>query len=150
MVGFGGFVATPVTPMPTASPVVLKHVTVVLAEVVVHPVSVTPAAVSDKPVPLPVAAVPSTNVVEFVTDAIVVEAAMFVPLMLIPGINPVVLLHVTVVVPLVVQFESTMAAVWLFDPPVNLTSPTARKPVVVQEFMLPESPLTVEAFAKSS
>ena len=111
IVGFGGFVVIPVTPMPTASPVVLRHVTAVLAEVVVQPVSVTPAAVRDSPEPLPVAAVLSSKVVAFVTELIVAVPTMFAPLIDMPGITPVVLAQVTVVVPLVVQFINRMAAV---------------------------------------
>ena len=76
-----------------------------------HPARVTPAAVRDKAVPLPVAAELKTNDVPFVTDATVVPAAMFVPLMLMPTTSPVVLAQVTAVVPLVVQLVSTMAAV---------------------------------------
>ena len=54
--GFGGFVVSPAPamPMPTASPVVLAVLIVGLVPSE-QPVSETPAAVSDKPVPLPVA-----------------------------------------------------------------------------------------------
>ena len=74
-----------------------------------QPVSVTPAAVSESDDPLPVATALRTNVVEFVMDAMVVPAAMFTPLMLMPGMSPVVLMQVTVVVPFVVQFANTIA-----------------------------------------
>ena len=111
MIGFGGLVVAPVTPMPMTSPLVLRQVTELLAEVVVQPVSVTPAAVKDRPVPEPVAAPLMTKVVPLVTELIVAPDGMFVPLINMPGMSPVVLAQVTVVVPFVVPFVNTMGTV---------------------------------------
>ena len=150
MVGFGGLVVAPVMPMPTASPLVLKQVTDVLAEVVVQPVSVTPAAVSDKPVLVAVAALLMTKVVPFVTELIVAPDGMLVPLINMPGIRPVVLVQVTVVVPFVAQFDSTIAAVRLPVAPRSLASPVARTFVEVHAFMLPAKAVVVDALPKIS
>ena len=111
MIGFGGLVVAPVTPMPMTSPLVLRQVTELLAEVVVQAVSVTPAAVKDRPVPEPVAAPLMTKVVPLVTELIVAPDGMFVPLINMPGMSPVVLAQVTVVVPFVVPFVNTMGTV---------------------------------------
>ena len=148
IVGLGGFVAAPVTPMPTASPVVLRHVTDVLAVPVVQPVSVTPAAVSDSPVPFPDAAWLITNVVLSVIETMVVATVVgvvtfvptiFVPVINMPGINPVVLVQVTVVVPFVAPFASTIAAVRFPVPPRSRASAAARLAVAFHAFMFPGS-----------
>jgi hypothetical protein len=97
--------------MPTTSPVVLAQVTAALPEVTLQLVSVTPATVSDRPLPLPEAGWLSTSVVALVTDATVVEAGMFVPVINIPATTPAVLVHVTVVEPLVVQLANTIGSV---------------------------------------
>ena len=74
--------------------------------VVAQFVSRTPAAVSVSAEPVPLAAWLITNVVELVTEAMVVGTVpvvgvvvltMFVPVSNMPGINPVVLAQVTVV-----------------------------------------------------
>ena len=112
MVGFGGLVTTPAMPMPTTNPLVLRQVTELLVEVVVQPVSVTPAAVSDKPLAAALAALLMTKVVPSVTELIVAPGGMLVPLISMPGIKLVVLAQVTVVDAFaVVQAVSTMAAV---------------------------------------
>jgi hypothetical protein len=140
--------------MPMESPVVLAVFTVGLVPSE-QPVSVTPAAVSVSDEPLPVAAVFITKVIPFVTEEIVALPAMFVPLMLMPGISPVVLAHVTVVVPFVVQLLSTTGVVWLPVPPRNFTSAAARLAFALHAFMLPGIeklvPVPVnDAFAKIS
>lgn len=109
--GPGGFEVTPETPMPTARPAVLAQMMVGLV-VNEQPVSVTPAAVRDKAEPVPVAAVLMTKVVVLVTELIVAVPGIFVPLMLMPGISPVVLAQVTVTEAFVVaQLVRTMAEV---------------------------------------
>ena len=110
-VGLPGLVGTPVIPMPTTRPTVLAQETLGLPVVVVQLVSVTPAAVRVKPVPLPVAAALRMSVVALVIEAMEVPAAMFVPLMLMPGQMLAVLAHVTVVVPFVVAFVSRIGTV---------------------------------------
>ena len=116
---FGGFVTSPVplTTMPMLSPAVPAHVTVV--PLTVQPVSDTPAAVSDTDAPLLVGTVAlSTRDVALVTVWIVVPVGMKVPaifpLMLMPGINPVVVVapvQVTVAEPSVVQVARTIGTV---------------------------------------
>jgi len=142
---FGGFVVKPlpVMPMPTARLVVLAVLIVGLVPSV-HPVSVMPAAVSDKPLPLPVAALLMTKVVAFVTTLIVAFAGMFVPEISMPGHRPVVLAQVTVVVPFVVTFVSVMGAVLFPVLPRCFTSCALRTAVVVQAFCAPVMPLAIE------
>ena len=150
-VGFGGFVVSPAPaiPIPTERPVVLAQLIVGLVPSE-QPVSETPAAVSESPVPLPVAATLITKVVEFVIELMAAVPAMFAPLTLIPGMSPVVLAQVTVVVPFVVQFVSTMGTVRLPVEPRSFTSAAARTLVAVHVFIAPASPPVVEAFEKIS
>jgi hypothetical protein len=109
-VGFCGFVVRPEAAMPTASPVVLAVFTVGLVPGE-QPVSVTPAAVSVRELPVPVASRLRMNSVALLICEIVVLAGMFVPVINIPGIRPAVLAQVTDVVPFVAQFVRTMGAV---------------------------------------
>ncbi len=102
----------PVSPMPGTRPTVLSQVTVVLAAVVVQFVKVMPFAVKVAVVLDAVAAALATKVVLFVIELIVAPAAMPGPVMIIPGQRFAVLLHSTVVPPLVVvQFVSTTGEV---------------------------------------
>jgi hypothetical protein len=141
---------------------------VVLAQLIVgvvaseQPVRLTPAAVALETVPSALTGALSTKVVvlELGIEAIVVVAAMDVPLMLplklIPGISPALLVQVTVVVPftvLAVQFDRTIGAVWLFVPPRSLTFPVFPTVVAVQAFIrstLPVNPAVVEALPNVS
>jgi hypothetical protein len=136
--------------MPTASPLVLRQVTELLPVEVVHPDSVTPAAVSDNPVPLPVAAVFMRRLVALVMELIVAFAGMFGPEIDMPGQRFAVLLHVTVVVPFVVQFVSTMGTVRFPVPLRCFTSVALRFAVAVHALMAPASPLAVDPFENVS
>ena len=133
--------------------------TVLLLAVVEQPVSVTPSAVSDRPLPVPEAAWLSTKVVLLVTELIVVAtvlppnvtSTMFVPVINMPGRRPVVVAQVTVVEPLVVvQLLSTIAAVWFAAPPCSDTSFGLRLAVAVQAFIAPTRPLPVDPLEKPS
>ena len=102
----------PVSPMPATRPVVLSHVTVVLAAAVVQFVRVIPFAVSAAAVLDAVAAALMTKVVLLVIELIVVPAAMPGPVMIMLGHRFAVLLHATLVLALVVvQFVSTTGEV---------------------------------------
>lgn len=139
----------PVSPMPTTRPTVLSQVTVVLAAVVVQFVKLMPLAVKVAVVLDAAAEELMTKVVPFVIELIVAPAAMPGPVMIIPGQRFAVLLHSTLVPPLVVvQFVSTTGDV-RFD--CRFACRVAPAPFVVQ-VLRPPVPLQLfeEAIEKVS
>ena len=108
----------PVNAIPTTSPTVLSQVTVVLGlALVVQFVNTTPAAVRERPEPVPVAFVVSTNVVGPVIEFTFAPAGMFVPVTIIPGHRFVVLAQLTRALLIVVAQDERLIGLVLLDVP---------------------------------
>lgn len=111
----------PVRDIPTTRPVVLAHVTVVLPEVVLTLVSMTPEMAEKVcAVLVAVAFTLRTKCVVSVTELTVALFGMPVPTITIPAVRPVVLVQVTFALPLVVaQLASTRLGLPTLMPAVN-------------------------------
>ena len=116
--------------MPTTRPLVLAHVTVVLPEVVLTLVSITPEmAVKVCAELVAVAFTLRTKCVVSVTELMVALFGMPVPTMTMPAVRPVVLAQVTLALPVVVeQLVSTRLGLPTLMPAVN--------PVVLEQEMV--------------